>query len=261
MGEQPRRFRVIAAEEGMTLRQVLRRRLPELAARGLAQDLIRAGGVYLDKVRVRLSGIRVVEGERISVYLDADKPPLDLAELTVLARGSDYLAVDKPAGVPVRASKASARGTVSEAVVRLLRTQGIARPYVGVVHPLPAAVGGAVLLTIRGQQQSSMLNAFIAQPSQRTFYAQLTGTSPTTAADLTISELADLPGTVAIEVSASIEVATLLARLRTRGTPVIGDGSAPKLHCMTLAAKHPVSGEPIRVESQGPAWAKRPSQA
>ena len=64
--EQKIRFRVIPSEEGMLLRLWISRRVPEMDPES-ARALIRAGGVYINQLRVRVTSVRVTAGERITV--------------------------------------------------------------------------------------------------------------------------------------------------------------------------------------------------
>ncbi|MCA9699292.1 MAG: hypothetical protein KC431_17335, partial [Myxococcales bacterium] len=96
-----KRFRVIPQEQGMTLRNLLTRRVRDLD-RKQAAILIRAGGVYVNRLRVRLPQILVAPGERITVYLEAlDAVPVDPQSLNFVHRSPEFVVVDKPAGVPV----------------------------------------------------------------------------------------------------------------------------------------------------------------
>lgn len=252
---QPRRFRVVLAEQGMTLRQVLRRRFSELSQRGQAAALIQSGGVYLDNIRVRISSTRVIEGERITVYLDgATRQKLDPAELVLLARGSDYLVVDKPAGVLLRADRVSARGTISEALVTLLKGEGFARPYVGVVHPLPGFVRGAALFSIRDQNSRSMLRSFTAQPCTRRFHIQVTqAPAPEWQATDFKFELR-APDLVEVEAPATVTVEHLISALQAQGL-LDPQTTQPLTACTAIELVHPISGEEIFVSASSPSWA------
>jgi len=251
----PRRFRVVLAEQGMTLRQVLRRRFAELAGRGQAAALIKSGGVYLDNIRVRISTTRVVEGERISVYLDAaTRPKLDPAELVILARGPDYLVVDKPAGVLLQADRVSARGTISEALVTRLKGEGFARPYVGVVHSLPGFAGGAAMFSIRDQKSRSMLQAFKTQPCTRRFRIQVaqSGVLRHQTPDIKVERLGcDL---VEVEAPATVTIESVITVLDTHGL-LAQQTSQPLTACTAIELVHPTSGEEIFVSPTTPSWA------
>ncbi len=178
MSKGPIRFRIIAAEEGLSLRQLLPRRLDGLTKQQ-AGELVKAGGVYLNNVRVRIPSVRVCEGERVTVYREAlAVETLDPGALEIAARGRDYAVVMKPSGVPVAATKVSARGTVSQALIHMLTREGVVRPYVGVVHGLERRASGLVLFTIRGQETRSIHAEFRSASCRRTFYVRLEGEAP-----------------------------------------------------------------------------------
>ena len=97
-----RRFR-------MTAQQFVQ--LPEQAA-----DLVKAGGVYVNRLRVRLPMVRVAAGERITVYRGAlTAEPFRPRDIQMVYRDPSFVVVDKPAGVAVAPTRTSARGTLSEA--------------------------------------------------------------------------------------------------------------------------------------------------
>ena len=56
MSKGPIRFCIIAAEEGLTLRQLLPRRFGGLTKQQ-AGELVKAGGVYLNNVRIRIPSV------------------------------------------------------------------------------------------------------------------------------------------------------------------------------------------------------------
>ncbi|MEZ4384297.1 MAG: hypothetical protein R3A79_23385 [Nannocystaceae bacterium] len=155
------RFRVVVSEDGLMLRQLICRRFAEFGVQGAA-DLIKAGGVYVDNVRIRIPSVRVAKGERITVYRAAAATvALDPADLQILHRDPDFVVVLKPAGVPARSTRASARGTVAQALIHRLSAAGHLRPYVGPVRPLPPGASGLVLYTIRDQEAVSHQPAFV----------------------------------------------------------------------------------------------------
>lgn len=134
-----RRFRVIPQEQGLTLRNLLVRRVRELD-RERAAELIRAGGVYVNRLRVRLPQVLVAPGERVTVYLEAlAAEPMALERLAFVHRDPEFVVLDKPAGVPVSPVRETAVGCLSEALIRELEAEGVTRPYVGVVHQIGRA--------------------------------------------------------------------------------------------------------------------------
>ena len=180
------RFRVIPSEEGMILRVWVARRVPGLS-QAAARDLIRAGGVYVNALRVRVPTVRVAPGERITVYPEAlDATPLDPSLLEIRHRDAQLLVVDKPAGVAVTATKESAVGTLSDALIRMLEAEGVRRPYVGVVHRLDRRASGLVLFTVRGEANKSIHQAFKDHRIERTYLLELRG-------HLTASQTCEVP--------------------------------------------------------------------
>ncbi len=164
---KPKRFRVIPQEQGTTLRNLLIRRVRELD-RDSAVKLIRAGGVYVNKLRVRLPQVLVAAGERVTVYLEAlDAQPFDPERLAFIHRDPDFVVIDKPAGVPVSPVREVAVGCLSEALIYKLEAEGVARPYVGVVHRLDRGASGLVLFTIRSVANRSLHKQFVEHEIRR----------------------------------------------------------------------------------------------
>jgi RluA family pseudouridine synthase len=157
---KPLRFRVIPVEKGLTLHNLLIRRLRDLDRKQCA-ELIRRGGVYVNRLRIRLPQVLVAPGERITVYREAlDAVPLDPASLVFVHREHDFVVLDKPAGVPVAAVRETAVGCLAEALVHRLEHEGVKRPYVGVVHRLDRGASGLVLFTIRSVANKSLHQQF-----------------------------------------------------------------------------------------------------
>jgi RluA family pseudouridine synthase len=156
----PKRFRVVPLEQGMSLRNMLARRVRGLH-RDRAADLIRAGGVYVNGLRLRLPHVLVAAGERVTLYPEAlDAKPLPLERLVFVHRDEAFVVIDKPAGVPVSPVRETAIGCLSEALIHKLASEGVARPYVGVVHRLDRGASGLVVFTIRSVANKSLHKQF-----------------------------------------------------------------------------------------------------
>lgn len=178
MAAKPIRFRVIPTEEGLPLRNLLLRRLRDLDRRQAA-ELIRAGGVYVNRLRVRLPQVLVAPGERITVYREAlEAEPVDPESLVFVHRGEDFVVLDKPAGVPVAAVREAAVGTLSEALISKLSAEGVKRPYVGVVHRLDRGASGLVLFTIRDIANKSLHKQFRDHRIRRGYRILARGEAP-----------------------------------------------------------------------------------
>lgn len=173
----PTRFRVVGIEDGMTLRQLLARRLrvPSVTA----AELVRAGGVYVGMLRMCVPTMRVAEGERVTVYRGAGEVrQISMETLRVVHLDERCVIVDKPHGVPAAATKATSRGTVANALVQWLAREKVARPYVGLVHALPAAAAGLAMFTIRGQATESFFKEFAGTETARRYVVRIAGVMP-----------------------------------------------------------------------------------
>ena len=110
-----RSFHIHKAEAGTRLDVFLARVLP--ASRGQVRALLSAGGVRVDgsavdigaKGRILMVGQSVELSEPTLAAASAPEPEPE-APLTVLANGSGWLAVDKPAGTPVHPLAPGERG-------------------------------------------------------------------------------------------------------------------------------------------------------
>ena len=177
---RPTRFRVVESEDGTMLFQLLARRLSQID-NDQAKQLVKAGAVYMGHLRMRIPTMRVTTGERITVYPEAlDKEELSSDAVRFVHRDPAFVVIDKPPGVPVAQTRDSARGTLSEAVRRILRDEGVLRPYVGVVHRLDQGASGLVLMTIRGVANKSLHKQFSSHTIERRYRLRVTGEPPAT---------------------------------------------------------------------------------
>ncbi|MEM7159037.1 MAG: RluA family pseudouridine synthase [Myxococcota bacterium] len=175
---RPTRFRVVESEDGTMLFQLLARRLGKVST-DEAKQLVKSGAVYMGHLRMRIPTVRVTTGERITVYPEAlDKEELTPDSVRFVHRDPAFVVLDKPPGVPVAQTRDSARGTLSEAVRRVLREEGVLRPYVGVVHRLDQGASGLVLMTIRGVANKSMHKQFAAHTIERRYRLRVMGEPP-----------------------------------------------------------------------------------
>ncbi len=287
-----RRFRVIPQEEGQTLQILLARRLPGVD-RERAAAIVKAGGVYVNKLRVRLPMVRVVAGERITVYPEADaieEFPLD--ELVFVHRDEDFVVLEKPVGVPVAQTQQSAHGTLARALRRQLEAEGRVRPYVGVVHRLDLGASGLVLFTIRDVANKSLHQQFKEHTISREYRLEVHGHPREDAftvdaglrlgaRTVKVAEPGDPKAAFARTHFRCLERregprALLEAKLETGrthqirahishlGHPIVGDArygedegdAGLRLHALRLRFDHPRSGETVEIVGQAPDWAR-----
>ncbi len=289
----PVRFRVVGIEDGMMLRQLLGKRLKVTPA--IAAEIVRAGGAYVGPVRMCVPTVRVTEGERVTVYPRAAQiVAIDPAMLTVLHRDAQCVIVEKPHGVPAAATRAANRGTLAQALVQRLEAEGVLRPYVGLVHNLPAAAAGLALFTIRGQATESFYKAFAELPTQRRHRVRLRGTfvgeqvvceaplchlltggaagswrlardgdREPVAARSVFRKIAELgEETLAAVEDASADAIRLHAA--ALGLPIVGEDEPEGTLCLLaerLAFTQPVTGAAVVATASVPAWALLPGEA
>ncbi len=182
----PLRFRVVSREDGHLLRNVIATRLG--VSLDDAAELVRRGSVYLRHVRVRFPGARVVSGERVTVWHGPDdgsesddalaeqgRDKIDPEKLQIVLRDDAFIVLDKPAGVPVAPTKARAWGSLSDTLRSFLEREGVARPYVGVVHRLDQRASGLVLFTTRSAANPSVHAAFVDHSFDRRYLVEVEG--------------------------------------------------------------------------------------
>jgi 23S rRNA pseudouridine1911/1915/1917 synthase len=295
MAAAPVRFRVVGVEDGMMLRQLLGKRLHVTPA--VASEIVRAGGAYVGIVRMCVPTLRVSEGERVTVYPAAAQiAAIEPDTLRLLHRDENCVIVEKPHGVPAAATRAAHRGALAHALVHRLTQEGVQRPYVGLVHGLPAAAAGLALYTIRSQATGSFLKEFAALPMRRGHRVRLRGSfsgaqiecaAPVvhllaggTAGTWRLARAGDREPIAARtrfvklaelgeETLASVELegsSSELVRLHAAalGLPIVGDGEADETLCLlaeTLAFTQPRSGQPVSVSASLPGWAMTPDEA
>jgi 23S rRNA-/tRNA-specific pseudouridylate synthase len=247
------RFRVVPVEHGMALRTLVARRMPGTSARGAAA-LIRAGGVYVDELRIRVPGVRVVTGERITIYPGADAVArIDPDALVVVGKSAAWWALDKPAGVPAEARRQSCFGSLSDALVRALAREGIPRPYVALVHALPPGASGLVVFAVRGSEGRRAFEQLRASPFRATYRLLATGDAlPPDARPVARRE-----GRVLFELDADGSEGPQIVQTAARaaGLSIVGDDDgAPELCLCRVAA---TLGEPaLDLRATPPAWAR-----
>jgi 23S rRNA pseudouridine1911/1915/1917 synthase len=242
---EDRSFEVEPAEGGRRLDLFLAERL-ELS-RAQARRLLSRGAVRVGERAVALGekGMPLSAGETVCVAPFA-RPEAQRAEpepelaLRVLAEGAGWLAVDKPAGVPVHPLTEDERGTILNVVAaRYPEVHGVGEGGLrsGVVHRLDVETSGALLVATREAAWQRLREAFAAHRVEKVYRAIVLG---------------------ALEGSGSIEVPLLLARHRPARVRVARDDELGRArgvrHCAlswrllellddaTLVEVRPVSG-------------------
>jgi 23S rRNA pseudouridine1911/1915/1917 synthase len=280
------RFRVIPIEHGLALRTLLSRRLPQTDP-AKASGLIKAGGVYVNQLRVRVPSVRVAKGERVTVYPGADEVPrIPADQLRFVHREPTFCVIDKPTGTSAEAPRETCLGTLSDALLHLLEGEGVKRPYVGLVHSLDARASGLVLFTTRGVKDHNLQQRFLDLGVRRT-YRVLTTRGPAESVTIEAPLVrrrdgslrlprdgeAGEPMTTRFEhlgaqgdrhlLEATLDAGPadqLVLHARASGHPILGDeddesGTALHLCCAAIEFEHPTRGERLSWHAVLPAWA------
>jgi 23S rRNA pseudouridine1911/1915/1917 synthase len=255
-----RALTVLPAEAGATLAAFVAARLG--MGEGAAAALVAGGGVHLDGRRVRDAGARVRGGERVVAYVVA-AVPASLA-FAVVYEDAWLLAVDKPAGLPVAATRQAA-GALDERL--RARHAGAV-----VMHRLDRAASGLVLVALAAEARAGMQAQLSAQAVVREYVAAVAGRLTPSAGRWT-APVAGKPAATQFRVTRAgdraSELALTLETGRTHqirvhaaaaGHPVVGDdrhGGPPAarllLHACRLALTHPHTGAPLVLEAPPPA--------
>lgn len=181
--DAPRRFRVEAQEAGRRLDLFLAERLK--LSRAQARRLLARGAVRVDGGRAADSrkGASLAAGAEIDV--EPFRRPQEAraseeadAPLAILAEGPGWLAVDKPAGVPVHPLREEEGGTVLNAVLaRRPQIQEVGEGGLrsGVVHRLDVDTSGVLLLATAEDSWRRLRGAFAEHRVEKVYRALVAG--------------------------------------------------------------------------------------
>lgn len=162
--------RAVAAWRGLSRAAVLR--------------LIDVGGLYLNGRAVgrRDKGRLLHAGDALTVDPQLDKPEVPLADeqlpLEVLAEGKGWVAVNKPAGVPVRPHALNETGTVLNAVAaRHPGVVGVGEGGLrsGVVHRLDNETSGVLIVAFEQDAWETLRDAFAEHRVAKRYLALVHG--------------------------------------------------------------------------------------
>jgi 23S rRNA pseudouridine1911/1915/1917 synthase len=256
-----------------------------------ARRLVEVGAVYVGGKRARDAGLRLGEGQVVSVVLEeAGHSPLQAAPaapaLRVLFEDADVLAVDKPAGVNAQPTEGRVGGSLVDLASAHLGREA------GLVHRLDKETSGVTVFGKTSEATSALAGEFREGHARKRYLAATgPGLPPSGTVDLPLSKDPSRPGRwratrAANGVSAETDFRTLYssrdfclvellprtgrthqlrAHLTALGAPILGDAryggaataaglSAPRclLHARALELRHPGTGKPLYLESPVP---------
>lgn len=256
-----------------------------------ARKLVEVGAVYVGGKRVRDAGMRLGEGQVVSVVLEeAGHSPLEAQAaapaLRILFEDADVLAVDKPAGVNAQPTEGRVGGSLVDLASAHLGREA------GLVHRLDKETSGVTVFGKTSQATSALAGEFREGHARKRYLAATgPGLPPSGTVDLPLSKDPSRPGRwratrAANGVSAETDFRTLYAsgdfclvellprtgrthqlraHLTALGAPILGDARyngapaagglpAPRclLHAQALELHHPGTGQLLRLESPVP---------
>ncbi len=215
----------------MRLDQAIAARYPHISRRK-ARDLIAAQRVLVNERSVSIASREVSDGDRIAVVEDA--PAIAVLRLT-----DDWIAVNKPAGMPAQATRDRKERSLEE----LLRAQ---YRSIYVVHRIDTPTSGVVLFA-RAREEAARLSQLFASGAIRKTY--LVRTDPPLMDETVIESpiegqaartIARANGEVVIETGRTHQIRVHLASI---GHPVVGDrryggADAPRLMLHAWKLEH-----------------------
>ncbi len=233
----------------------------------------------------------LVRPELLRPRAERSDRPFRLTARAVLFRDDFLLAVDKPPGLPTHPTADPGRPSLVGHVDRHLRATG-GGAYVGVHQRLDRDTSGVVLFAIDPRANEGLARAFAGREVEKTYLALTARPGAPPPRRLLVSAPLEARGAGAlphVRVSGArakpaetevvvretladallVEVRPLTGRkhqvrahLAHAGMPILGDplygdagGRAPRLmlHARRLALRHPLTGEPVVIESPLPA--------
>jgi 23S rRNA pseudouridine1911/1915/1917 synthase len=135
-------------------------------SRDEAERALAAGGVFVGRARVRDAGARVRAGDEVRVRFARTDAR---GEVKVLARGPDWVAVHKPAGVAAQATPEGEAGTLPALVAAAL-----GRP-VHLVHRLDRDTTGVTLFALNEGAARRLMAAFREGRAEKVYLALAVG--------------------------------------------------------------------------------------
>ena len=148
-------------------------------SRSRLQRLIKDGDILLNETAARASQ-RLRDGDSIVVTIPPPKPVDVVAEamdLDILFEDSDFIAVNKPAGLVVHPGAGHHNGTLVNGLLAhcgdLSGIGGVERP--GIVHRLDAGTSGVMVIAKNDRAHEGLARQFAERSLQKTYVAFVIG--------------------------------------------------------------------------------------
>ncbi len=255
-------------EDGLRLDQVIPRHVAGLSRRK-ARAVIDAGGVFVERARVKVASRPVRAGQAIEVNvggaLDRGPPPAP----AIVHVDEHVIVADKPAGLVTAPTPESDRGDLLD---QLAQRYG----EVYLVHRIDLPTSGLLVFARTREANRRLGQAFAAHDIERAYLAVAIGAVPAMTLDRPIDGRRAVTHVEPIEALAGatlvrVRIETgrthqIRIHLAGAGHPIAGDaqhgGEASRtfvprpprlaLHAAVLGFTHPATGEQVRFASELP---------
>jgi len=282
-------FTATPDDAGVRLDLFLCARLPQVSRKAVKRALD-GGQVFVDGRCERRASRPLQAGEAVRITVAVATSPPPPAELTILYRDDQLLAVNKPAGMAAHRGH-SDRPDALTTVTGWLREEGQGAPIL--LHRLDVDTSGVLLFALDGTANRELSRQFAEREVEKTYLALVTGEPPNvfrvdnylkpkvrgrTAAVLAGGQpaqtdfrtLARSQGIALVEARPHTgRTHQIRVHLADRGYPLLGDrlyGGVGEvelggvrhrlnrhlLHAWRLACRHPRSGMPLLLEAPLP---------
>lgn len=152
-------FTVSTEQSGRRLDQVIAAEVERLS-RTLTRRVVAAGGVFVDKKRVKVAGRLLHTGQRVVVHFNEQlhASPISVAppEIPIVALSTGHVVVDKPSGMFSAPTPESDRNDLTFALAAQLKKEGL-DDELFVVHRLDRPTSGLMVLA-RTRSEAAVLS-------------------------------------------------------------------------------------------------------
>lgn len=145
----------------MRLDQAVAARYPELSRRK-ARELIAAKRVFLNDRPVGVASREVSDRDRITIAEE-------LPELSILRETDDWVAVNKPSGIPTQPARDRKQRSLEELLRMRYRT-------IHLIHRIDTQTSGVVVFAKHRKSAAALSQLFVSRAIRKTYLAVIEGT-------------------------------------------------------------------------------------
>jgi RluA family pseudouridine synthase len=149
------------------LDQAIAARFPDVSRRK-ARELLSAHRILVNERPVSVASREVAATDRIVIV---DEPP----ELTVIAQTDEWIAIDKPTGIPVQPPRDRVRRSAEELLRLQLKRSGVT-PSLYLVHRVDTGTSGVVLFARTPAAAAELSRLFADRAIRKVYLAVTEGT-------------------------------------------------------------------------------------